>query len=807
MLIKSSGTCRGDGKIYIRLLIQKAPENARFGIVAKTSNGTMLPCNLYRSVFTEKNLVDPYYVAVFPDLNIRSATYTIFNKLNPDDSCTLTLNFAEAKWRSRLNYKLNRNLCTEIRGFDKISTYENANFEYWECIDDVNECILRGSLRMPFFEDSSIELLCYDLRLNKLQINPVVLCNSKVTTDVSLEVCLREIQVSIRLPKPTESVVFIIRDNQHPELNSFNTLPKDILDALLAKTAHSMLSAQFDPNYPDWFNQHKASIDVLAKETATFFDYRPRYSIVVPLFNTPNHLFKDMIDSVIKQSYGKWELILVNASPNNANLASLAKDAASSDERIHLIVLPENRGISENTNAGIERAQGDFVCFFDHDDLLEPDLLFEYTKAINQYTDIDVLYCDEDKLMPDGKFGQPFFKPDFNLDLLRNNNYICHMLTIRKELLDSLPQNTREFDGAQDHNLTLLAVEKARRVHHVARILYHWRISEASTAADANNKPYATQAGIRAVQNHLDRMGIEARVTQSRRPFTYRVKYDVPSPHPLVSIIIPTKDHADVLKTCVSSILEKTTYDNYEIILVENNSMEPDTFTFYQELTNANPLRIHLITWKGEFNFSKLVNFGAQHAAGDYLLLLNNDTEVITPNWIEELIGICARNDVGAVGCRLYYRDNTIQHAGACVTGIVAGHIGKNLPRGKWGYFALTDATQDLSAVTAACMLTKRSAFEAVGGFTEELSVAFNDIDYCLKIRNENLFVVYTPEVELYHYESLSRGFETSVSKKIRFHKEISYMNYKWADYYIKGDPYINSNLTRAEPFNCYYHL
>ena len=409
--------------------------------------------------------------------------------------------------------------------------------------------------------------------------------------------------------------------------------------------------------------------------------------------------------------------------------------------------------------------------------------------------------------MPDGKLAQPFFKPDFNIDLLRNNNYICHMLTIRKSLLDTLEPNTKEFDGAQDHNLTLRAVEKARKVHHAAKVLYHWRLSETSTAANADSKPYATIAGIKAVQSHLDRLGLNAKVEQARRPFTYKVTYAVPDSHPLVSIIIPTKDHADILDNCITSIVEKSTYDNYELVIIENNSTKKATFDYYDKLQAKYPDIVRLVTWEHEFNFSKLMNFGVAHAKGNYLLLLNNDTEVITPNWIETMLGICAREDVGAVGAKLYYPDNTIQHAGLCVTGGVAGHLCQSMPKDNWGYFALNDAQQDFSAVTAACIMTKRSEYEKVGGFTEELQVAFNDVDFCLKLREINDLIVYTPEVELYHYESISRGVENNTEKQIRFHKEVAYMNYRWANYYVEGDPYMNPNLTVEEPINRYYHL
>lgn len=807
MQAKINGVCRGDGKIYMRIFVTGLAQDDTLSICASSADGKNIPCNIYEALESSSTKSQRVFIAVFPVLTVRGHSFSIHPQSNKEEKLSFPLSFSRAKWESRFNYKVNRPLCDKIRGYDKISTFNNANFEYWECLQDSDASILRGLVTLPYESDSSITVTCFDNALESIAISPIILSDTKAPSPVKDDVLLREMQLSIRLPNTVDSCIFVIEDATHPEFNSFNALEAHRHRGLIWETNQTMLNAQIDPNYPAWFENHKADIDVLAKQSTISFAINPTFSIVVPLYKTPINFFNEMVLSVQNQSYKRWELILVNASPEDAALSEAIVNAVASDKRISAVPLRENLGISENTNAGIKAAKGDYICFFDHDDLLEPNLLFEYAKAINEHDNVDLLYCDEDKLMPDGKLAQPFFKPDFNLDLLRNNNYICHLLCIRKSLLDSLPNNTKEFDGAQDHNLTLRAVEKARNIHHVAKVLYHWRLSETSTAANAESKPYATQAGIKAVQSHLDRMGLSATVSQSRRPFTYRVRYNTPQEHPLVSIIIPTKDHTEVLDTCISSVIEKTTYDNYEIILVENNSIEAETFSYYERLKKKWPDKITVATWPAEFNFSKLMNFGIEHARGDYLLLLNNDTEVITPSWIEELLGVCARPDVGVVGCRLYYRDDTIQHAGVCVTGGVAGHLGKNLPRGQWGYFALADAEQDLSAVTAACMMTKRSVFTSVNGFTEELSVAFNDIDYCLKVREKGLLVVYTPEAELYHYESLSRGYETSLAKKVRFHREISYMNYRWAEYYVMGDPYININITRNEPFNCYYHL
>lgn len=809
MKAQLGGICRGDGKIYVRLRVDGMALTASLKVNAVSPDGIPIPSGIYEVLASESEFTRSF-VLVLPILKIRIAHVTVIESDKEGrliDRHSFSLGFEKAKWQSRLNYRFNKELCKEIRDYDQIGSYSKISMEVWDCIADGGNNIMRGLLRMPYEADSEIEMACMTDSLDEVEINPIYLSNVKVKSDIAENLFLREVQFSFRVPCAIQNLIFCLSDRSHPEFNSFEALEDHEYRRILDSSRSIMLSAQADPCYAEWFGKHRVDLGTLAKQHETFFENRPVYSIVVPLFETPKLFFQDMLNSVIDQSYGRWELILVNASPEDETLSNLVEEAAARDERIKNVVLDANLGISENTNAGIAISTGDFVCFFDHDDILEPNLLFEYTKALNACNDIDVLYCDEDKLLPDGTFSEPFFKPDFNIDLLRDNNYVCHLLTIRKSLLDELEPNTAEFDGAQDHNMVLQASEHARRIHHVSQVLYHWRISASSTAANADSKPYATKAGILAVQNHLDRLGIRARVTQSRRPFTYSIEYLPPEDEPLVSVVIPTKDHSDVLRTCVDSILDKTMYSNYEIVIIENNSTEEKTFAYYEELERCYGDRVRIEYWPAEFNFSKLINFGVSKARGDYLLLLNNDTEVITPKWMDRMVGICSREDVGIVGVRLYFRDETIQHAGVCITGGVAGHLARNLPKGNWGYFSLGDSTQDMSAVTAACMMTKRQVFEKVEGFSEELAVAFNDIDFCLKVRDEDLLVVYTPEVELFHYESLSRGFESNAEKKIRFHREISFMNYRWADYYVQGDPYINSNLSKNEPFNCYYHL
>ena len=432
----------------------------------------------------------------------------------------------------------------------------------------------------------------------------------------------------------------------------------------------------------------------------------------------------------------------------------------------------------------------------DHDDLLAPNALYEVAKALETEPDIDVLYTDEDKVRGDEvlEHFQPHLKPDFNIDLLRSNNYICHFFVVRKSLLEKTGGFRREYDGAQDYDFIFRCTQAAGKIHHIPEILYHWRTHQSSTADNPESKLYAFEAGKRAIEENLRQNGLIGEVSHTKDYGFYRVKYPVQG-EPLVSIIIPNKDAKEDLEKCIQSILEKSSYTNYEILIVENNSTGEEIFSYYKELSENS--RIRLLRWKREFNYSAINNYGAKKAKGDYLLFLNNDTEVISPDWIEEMLGFCQRPDTGIVGARLYFGNNTVQHAGTVIgIGGIAGHMFTDMPRERSGYMHKAAIIQDLSAVTAACMMVKRQVFDEVQGFEEQLSVAFNDVDFCLRVREKQYLVVYDPYVELYHYESKSRGAEDSKEKVRRFQSEIEFMRCRWETLLKKGDPYYNKNLS-----------
>lgn len=555
---------------------------------------------------------------------------------------------------------------------------------------------------------------------------------------------------------------------------------------------------QGPPSYQKWIRHHLPDRNELEKQKKTSFGYRPKISFVVPLYKTPEKYLRRLTESFQEQTYSNWELCFSDGSGAQSPLTELLKELTAKDNRIKYVSHEESLQISENTNSAIEIATGDFIAFADHDDELTPNALFECVKAINEKPQTLVIYTDEDKMSMDGhKFFQPHFKPDYNPDLLCTVNYICHLFVVSRKVIEKVGGLRSEFDGAQDYDFVLRCVEavKDEEICHIPKILYHWRCHEDSTAENPESKLYAFEAGRRAVQAHYERTGIHAEVFKGEYLGLYRTKF-IRDHDPLISIIIPNKDHIDDLKRCMESIEQKSTYKNYEYIIVENNSTDSATFEYYKKLEAENP-KVRMVYWDGVFNYSAINNYGASFAKGEYLLLLNNDTEIINPDCLEELLGYCMRKDVGAVGARLYYEDDTIQHAGVVIGfGGIAGHCFAQQKRGTTGYCHRIICAQDYSAVTAACMMVKKSAFDAVGGLSEELAVAFNDIDFCMKLRKAEYLIVYNPYAELYHYESKSRGLEDTPEKVARFNKEIATFEKKWPEILENGDPYYNPNLT-----------
>ena len=527
------------------------------------------------------------------------------------------------------------------------------------------------------------------------------------------------------------------------------------------------------------------------------FSKHVKFSIVVPLYNTPPKFLHEMIQSVIDQTYADWELCMADGSDKgHSDVGKICHVYAKKDNRIKYKKLEKNLGISGNTNECIKMATGQYIGLFDHDDLLHPAALFEVMRTISD-TGADFIYTDENTFHNEPKDAFcPHFKPDYAPDTLRSYNYICHFTVFEKGLLRKIGGGFRsEFDGSQDYDMVLRLTEQANKIIHIPEILYYWRAHKNSVAENILAKPYTLTAARQSLTEHLERVGLKGEVKDSTIPSTYRIKYEIKG-EPLISIIIPNKDHKETLETCISSIFDKTTYKNYEIIIVENNSIEKKTFEYYQELEKNKQIRF--VVWEGSFNYSAINNYGIKKEAnGEYYVLLNNDVEILTPDWIQEMLMFAQRSDVGAVGAMLYYPDDTIQHAGVIIgIGGVGGHAHKYFPRNSYGYMSRAAIAQNYSAVTAACVMIPKYVWEEINGLDETFEVAFNDVDLCMRIRKAGYLIVWTPYAELYHYESKSRGLEDTPEKRKRFEGEVRRFQERWKKELSAGDPYYNPNFT-----------
>lgn len=540
-----------------------------------------------------------------------------------------------------------------------------------------------------------------------------------------------------------------------------------------------------------------APVELLARQ-AQNQPAGPKISIVVPLYNTPLDFLEELLDSVVNQTYRNWELCCVDAGQDEA-VGQRVLARAKSDSRIRYQKLAANEGIAGNTNRGFEMATGDFIALLDHDDILHPCALWYAAQAAAEQG-ADFIYTDEATF--EGSVDNIVlyhFKPDFMLDNLRSNNYICHLSVFSRSLMEAAGGGERaEYNGSQDYDLFLRLTEMARCIVHIPHALYFWRSSPNSTASDISAKTYCIDAGIAALKAHYARCGVAVDDVSliPGTPGYYKTDYTIERPG-LVSILIPTCDHFSDLETCVESIYARTDYPNFEILLIENNSKDPATFRGYERLQKAHPANLRVLTWEGRgFNYSALNNFGARYAKGEYLLLLNNDTEVINPAWLTEMVMYAQQKRVGCVGAKLLYSDDTIQHAGVGFgIGGVAGHLHKYYPGTSDGYMGRLNYVQDVYGDTAACLLIRREIYEEVNGLDESYAVAFNDVDFCVRVRQAGYTNVFTPFARLHHYESKSRGAEDNPEKQKRFQGEVLRFQAKWGDLLAKGDPCTNPNF------------
>lgn len=542
--------------------------------------------------------------------------------------------------------------------------------------------------------------------------------------------------------------------------------------------------------YRRWIRQHEAEVwnPQLVARAAQSFSYTPTISILMPVYNTRKAHLEKAVGSVRNQCYPNWELCICDDASTAGHIRPMLESWTNTDSRIKVVFSSVNGGISAATNQALRLATGEFLGLLDHDDELSPAALYEVVKLLQQHPEADVIYSDEDKLEGDGRRSDPFFKPSWSPEYVYSLNYVCHFGVYRRRQVEGVGGLRTEFNGSQDYDLLLRVAERTQHIFHIPEVLYHWRKTLGSTALAAQAKNYSTAAGQKAICEHLQRLGVAATVVEGDVPNRYRVRPAIVG-DPLVSIIIPTRDGVEVLERCIRSIENKTDYPNYEILIIDNGSSKPETLKYFAAL------RHRVLRLDEPFNYSRLNNFGAQHAKGGFLLLLNNDTEVISPEWMRALLELCYLPGVGIAGAKLHYPDGSIQHAGV-VLGIkgVAGHSHKYFPARNRGYFDALACIRNYSAVTAACMMVRREAFAAVGGFDEELKVAFNDVDFCLRVGQKGYRIAWTPYAELFHHESATRGFDLDP-------REIEFMKRRWKDVLLH-DPYYNRNLTlKAENF------
>jgi len=552
--------------------------------------------------------------------------------------------------------------------------------------------------------------------------------------------------------------------------------------------------------YARWVRKHdtlsKRDVNAIRQHIAVL-DNPPLISVLMPVYNVPVNLLRETIDSVLAQLYSHFELCIADDASPDAEVKAVLEAYARRDDRIKVVFREKNGHISAASNTALAMATGRFVALLDHDDLLPPHALYWVAVEVLQHPDTEIVYSDEDKINESGKRLDHYFKPDWNPQLALSQNFVSHLGVYRTETLRQIGGFREGYEGSQDYDLMLRMTARAQptQIRHIPSILYHWRVRPGSTALGHSEKDYAWDAGRRAIEDYLASQGVKAAVTRSTSPVFYRVHYALPDPAPKVSVIIPTRDHGFLLRRCVESLLKLTAYKNYEVIVVDNGSSESAAVSYLDELRSRDGYRV--LSFSEPFNYSAMNNMAATLAGGDVLCLLNNDTEVISANWMEEMLGCLMQRNVGVVGARLLYSNNTVQHAGVILAGEarIALHAHAFIPREERGYVGRATLAQDFTAVTGACMMVRRAVFTELGGLDEEnLAVAFNDVDFCLRAREAGWRVVYTPYAELYHHESATRGWKRSDDSKAQMRREAGYMRKRWR-HALRYDPAYNPNL------------
>ena len=819
--------CRGEGLGYV--LVGSSRRLGRVQAVAALRDQTPVPCAVYPvdSPALREELAPGMREAWVVVLPLLACDCVL--RFSDDHGPLLDTTFSakKSKVSSRLLAMRKPGVAATLRGYERGHAFGRTRVciaEVWPAGD--GEVVWR--IRAVYACDTkemAPRLRVYDDRAQELDVPVVVMEDQTAPDERDQSALVRIVTYSCRLPESQGSFYAVadlepsglLDGHSYEDPRGRSVEPEAGFDAMNAPRAAGWLGgaralvggASANADYARWFEAHRVTDAEIARQCREFAalpqPQTPLVSLVMPVFRTPKEFLSVALASVMAQSYGRWELVIVNASGACDEVDEVLAQYA--DERIRVIEV-ENRTIAQNTNDGIAATRGAYVGFMDHDDVLEPDALWHVVQALRSHPEADLIYSDEDHL--DGtRLHGPAFKPFPNYGKLYTHNYVTHLLVVSRWALERTERSGAEVSGAQDYDLTLKVFEVARDVVHVPRVLYHWREHEGSTSGGGAQKPYAHVAGQRALQAHLERRGIAAEVDDGALPYTYRVRYRLPDPVPRVSVVIPTRDQSALLRACVESILDRSTYPDYEIVLVENNSRDPQTFALYEELKRRDG-RVRVVTWEppaaGAFNYSAIVNYGVSQSSGELVVLLNNDTEAIEPHWLEEMAGCLMRPEVGVVGAKLLFGDGLIQHVGMAANPIGDFcHVCQNLTRDALGPGYAAAMPGDYSMVTGACQMVRRSLYDELGGYDERLAVGFNDGDFCLRAREAGYAVTVCAHAVLHHREFATRGRErTDVRLRQRFLEERAYTMTRHAAFFAQGDPALNPNL---DPYGAYFDL
>lgn len=776
-LFNNKGNCRGDGKFYM-LFACGATKPSR--VASFAPDGHELPSRLVAMDSDE-------FVVILADFSVNQELFFF------DADCQVverkTVSPKVMAIESKANGLLHKDLCARIRNIDRSGLKCLSSITCQRLIPCEGGFIIRGVV-------ATADLLTIGKVVAYNEAGKVIGESSALAADA----LAREtgvVSFSVTVSETVDGLCLSAVDDHDVQTGAFACFKKDLFFGLCQGSVATYCNAYDDMRYQTWLSSHRLTSMEAAAQRKREFKNAPLFSVVVPLYKTPLNFFVDMVESVVGQTYSNWELILVNSTPEEAGLHAKVLEYAARDQRIRSIDLEGNLGITENTNKGIAIAKGDYLCFFDHDDVLEPDILFEYATAIEANPDINLLYCDEDKLLPDGTFANPTFKPDFSLDMARDNNYICHLLTVKRELMSQIERSDKDLDGAQDHAMVLKISELGGEIHHVAKILYHWRISETSTAGNSDSKPYATVAGIKVVQQHLDRVGLAAEVSCSHgRAFRYSPHYTVGA-DVTCSLVVVTKGETPLIRSFVEAI-NATQFEKAEIVFVCPEG-QVDGLTA-AAAGSRYPFRC--VPMDTEFNIAAWRNAGAQAAMGDVLVFAHDDIRPAEPTWLDVLVGFALREDVGAVGTMTCDDDGVIQQAGLSFIGDEIVCLSKGMHRTSPGYLFIPLTVRDVAAVSGVCIAVSAKHFADLGGFDESFCLDFSDVDFCFKADAAGLKVIYTPEAQLFHAATIESGLPFKKRSHRHFENKAALLG-KWSEKFSRGDkwfsPYFSSNLKDAE--------